>query len=99
MKAYAETFVCYTIFKASREYIFLSSYIYATASEQTDKRKHRKIEKIKMRHSRESAALTLPWHVLIFSILAPYGLLSASPFCSLLAIVLLPTFVIKMPLL
>ena len=74
-------------------------YKYSTASEQPGfllfryKRKHyfkilRKIEKIKMRHSRESnhgspafraSALTfrLPWHVLIFSILAPYGLLSA----------------------
>ena len=51
----------------------------------------RKIEKIKTRHSREShhgspafwaSALTirLPWHVLIFSILAPYGLFSAFAF-------------------
>ena len=51
----------------------------------------RKIEKIKTRHSRESnhgspafraSALTirLPWHVLILSILAPYGLLSAFAF-------------------
>ena len=77
-------------------------YKYSTASEQPGfllfrcKRKHyfkilRKIEKIKMRHSRESShgspafrasALTfrLPWHVLIFSILAPYGLLSAFAF-------------------
>ena len=77
-------------------------YKYSTASEQSGfllfrcKRKHyfkilRKIEKIKMRHSRESnhgspafraTALTfrLPWHVLIFSILAPYGLLSAFAF-------------------
>ena len=77
-------------------------YKYSTASEQPGfllfrcKRKHyfkilRKIEKIKMRHSRESnhgspafraSALTfrLPWHVIIFSILAPYGLLSAFAF-------------------
>ena len=60
------------------------------------KRKHflkilRKIEKIRPRYSRESShgspafrasALTfrLPWHVLILSILAPYGLLSAFAF-------------------
>ena len=83
-------------------YIYIHIYKYSTASEQPGfllfrcKRKHyfkilRKIEKIKMRHSRESnhgspafraSALTfrLPWHVLIFSILAPYGLLSAFAF-------------------